>query len=308
MGGGGRSSPCGFYMSTENLIGAVSLAPAARSRGLRLREPSILPGFRLSLGITLAYLGLIVILPLTALAIRPWEIGLSGVWRTLTEPRVAAALKLSFSLSAYAALANAGFGLLIAWVLTRYEFPGRRLLDAVVDLPFALPTAVAGIALTTLYAPSGPLGAIAARFGLKTAYSPLGIFIALVFIGLPFVVRALQPVLQDLDREVEEAAQTLGASDLQRVVHVVAPALAPALVSGVTLAFARAVGEYGSVVFIAGNMPLKTEIAPLVIVMKLEQFDYAAAAAVGLAMVAISFGALMAINLAQLLIARRGRR
>jgi sulfate transport system permease protein len=193
-------------------------------------------------------------------------------------------------------------------VLVRYEFPGRRLLDAMVDLPFALPTAVAGIALTALYAPTGPLGSLAEKVGLKTAYSPLGIFIALVFIGLPFVVRAVQPVLQDLDREVEEAAQTLGASDFQRIVHVVLPALAPALISGVTLAFARAVGEYGSVVFIAGNMPMKTEIAPLLIVIKLEQYDYAGAAAVGLAMVIISFGALILINMAQLLLARRGRR
>jgi sulfate transport system permease protein len=196
----------------------------------------------------------------------------------------------------------------VAWVLVRYEFPGRRLLDAFIDLPFALPTAVAGIALTALYAPTGPLGALAAKIGVKTAYSPVGIFIALVFIGLPFVVRALQPVMQDLDREVEEAAQTLGASDWQRVRHVVFPALAPALISGVTLAFARAVGEYGSVVFIAGNMPMKTEIAPLLIVIKLEQYDYAGAAAVGLAMVVISFGGLILINAAQLLLAGRGRR
>jgi len=275
---------------------------------MRWRERSILPGFGLSLGITLTYLSIIVLIPLIGLAIRPWELGLAGVWRTLTDDRVGAALKLSFSLSAYAALLNAFFGLLIAWVLVRYEFPGRRLLDAIVDMPFALPTAVAGIALTALYAPTGPIGALAEKVGLKTAYSPLGIFIALVFIGLPFVVRALQPVLQDLDREVEEAAQTLGASDLQRIVHVVLPALAPALISGVTLAFARAVGEYGSVVFIAGNMPMKTEIAPLLIVIKLEQYDYAGAAAVGLAMVVISFGALILINTAQLLIARRGRR
>jgi len=285
-----------------------------RGRGLwkpplsRWRVPSILPGFGLSLGITLAYLGAIVIIPLAALAIRPWEIGLSGVWATLTDERVARALMLSFSLSLYAALLNAVLGLVIAWTLVRYEFPGRRILDALVDLPFALPTAVAGIALTAIYAPNGPLGSIAARFGIKTAYSPLGIFIALVFIGLPFVVRALQPVMQDLDKEVEEAAQTLGASDLQRIVFVVAPALAPALISGVTLAFARAVGEYGSVVFIAGNMPMKTEIAPLLIVIKLEQYDYAAAAAVGLAMLAISFGALIVLNIVQLLIARRGKR
>jgi sulfate transport system permease protein len=285
-----------------------------RGRGLwkpplsRWRSPSILPGFGLALGITLAYLAAIVIIPLAALAIRPWEIGLSGIWRTLTDERVAKALELSFSLSLYAALLNAVLGLLIAWTLVRFEFPGRRILDALVDLPFALPTAVAGIALTAIYAPTGPMGALAAKVGLKTAYSPLGIFIALVFIGLPFVVRALQPVMQDLDREVEEAAQTLGATDIQRVIHVIAPALAPALISGVTLAFARAVGEYGSVVFIAGNMPLKTEIAPLLIVIKLEQYDYAGAAAVGLAMLAISFGALVALNIVQLAIARRGRR
>jgi sulfate transport system permease protein len=294
--------------------GQLTLSPiptaggAARPRLARWRERSILPGFGLSLGITLTYLSIIVLIPLIGLAIRPWELGLAGVWRTLTDDRVGAALKLSFSLSAYAALLNAFFGLLIAWVLVRYEFPGRRLLDAIVDMPFALPTAVAGIALTALYAPTGPIGALAEKVGLKTAYSSLGIFIALTFIGLPFVVRALQPVLQDLDREVEEAAQTLGASDLQRIVHVVLPALAPALISGVTLAFARAVGEYGSVVFIAGNMPMKTEIAPLLIVIKLEQYDYAGAAAVGLAMVVISFGALILINTAQLLIARRGRR
>ena len=286
----------------------ASAGGAKRPRLSRWREHSILPGFGLSMGVTLSYLGLIVILPLVALAIRPWELGLSGIWQVLTEDRVAAALKLSFSLSAYAALLNAPLGVLIAWVLVRYEFPGRRLLDALVDLPFALPTAVAGIALTAIYAPNGPLGELAAKVGIKTAYSPLGIFIALVFIGLPFVVRALQPVMQDLDREVEEAAQTLGASDLQRVVHVVLPTLAPALISGVTLAFARAVGEYGSVVFIAGNMPMKTEIAPLLIVIKLEQYDYAAAAAVGMAMVIISFGALILINTAQLLLARRGRR
>jgi sulfate transport system permease protein len=273
----------------------------------RLRGHSILPGFGVSLGITLAYLGVIVVLPLTALALRPWELGPAGIWRELSDDRVAAALKLSFSLSAYAALLNAPLGLLIAWTLVRYRFPGQRILDALVDLPFALPTAVAGIALTAIYAPNGPMGALAAKVGLKTAYSPLGIFIALVFIGLPFVVRAIQPVLQDLDREVEEAAQTLGANDLQRVAYVVMPALGPAMISGVSLAFARAVGEYGSVVFIAGNMPMKTEIAPLLIVIKLEQYDYAGAAAVGLAMLAISFGALIVINTVQILLARRGR-
>ena len=267
----------------------------------------MLPGFGLSLGITLFCLGVIVVLPLTALAVRPWELGLDGVWKALSAPRVAAALRLSFGLSALAALLNAPLGLLLAWTLTRYAFPGRRILDALVDLPFALPTAVAGIALTAIYAPTGPLGSIAAKLGIKTAYSPLGIFIALVFIGLPFVVRSLQPVMQDLDAEVEEAAQTLGASTLQRVIRVVMPALLPALISGVSLAFARAVGEYGSVVFIAGNLPMKTEIAPLLIVIKLEQYDYAGAAAVGLAMLAISFSALIVFNLAQTWLAGRGR-
>ena len=274
----------------------------------RFVEPSILPGFGLSLGFVLVYVALIVLIPIAALALRPWEIGLDGVIRTLTDERVAAALKLSFGLSFAAALVNAPLGLLLAWTLTRYEFPGRRVLDALVDLPFALPTAVAGIALTTLYAPTGLLGSFAEKFGVKTAYSPLGIFIALVFIGLPFVVRSVQPVLQDVDRDVEEAAHTLGASDLQRIWRVVIPTLTPALMSGVTLAFARAVGEYGSVIFIAGNMPLKTEIAPLLIVIKLEQYDYAGAAAVGLAMVVISFGALILINALQIRMAGRGRR
>jgi sulfate transport system permease protein len=288
--------------------GAVAPVQAERRRRSRWVEHSILPGFPLAMGITLTYLGAIVVLPLIALAIRPWELGLDGVWKALTDDRVAAALKLSFGLSAIAALVNAPLGLLLAWTLTRYEFPGRRILDALVDLPFALPTAVAGIALTAIYAPNGPLGALFAKIGIKTAYSPVGIFIALVFIGLPFVVRALQPVMQDQDREVEEAAQTLGANSLQRAVFVVLPAIAPALISGVSLAFARAVGEYGSVVFIAGNLPMKTEIAPLLIVIKLEQYDYAGAAAVGLAMVAISFGALVLINTTQIFLARRGRR
>ena len=282
-------------------------AVARRPRRSRWVEPSILPGFGLSLGFTLFYLGVIVILPLIALALRPWELGLSGVWHALSAPRVAAALKLSFGLSALAALLNAPLGLLLAWTLSRYQFPGRRILDALVDLPFALPTAVAGIALTAIYAPNEPLGAFFGKLGIKTAYSPLGIFLALLFIGLPFVVRAIQPVLQDLDREVEEAAQTLGATSFQRAVMVILPAIGPALISGVSLAFARAVGEYGSVVFIAGNLPMKTEIAPLLIVIKLEQYDYAGAAAVGLAMVAISFGSLIVINWLQLFLAGRGR-
>ncbi len=294
-------------MIDQAIFRPVVPAAAKRPRLWHWREPSILPGFPLGLGITLLYLSLIVVIPLAALAIRPWELGLSGFWRVLTDERVLRAFRLSFGLSILAALLNAPLGLLIAWSLTRYQFPGRRILDALVDLPFALPTAVAGIALTTIYAPNGPIGALAAKFGIKTAYSPLGIFIALVFIGLPFVVRAIQPVLQEVDREVEEAAQTLGASSFQKAFLVILPAIAPALLSGVSLAFARAVGEYGSVVFIAGNMPFKTEIAPLLIVIKLEQYDYAGAAAVGVGMLLISFAALIVFNAAQILLARKGR-
>jgi sulfate transport system permease protein len=286
---------------------AAALAPLAGKPRSRWKQPSILPGFPLAMGWTLTYLGLIVVLPLIALVVRPWELGLSGIWETLTEPRVLAALRLSFGAAFLAALTNVPIGLLVAWTLTRYEFPGRRLIDAFVDLPFALPTAVAGIALTAIYGPSGPLGSLFAKIGIKTAYNPVGIYIALLFIGLPFVVRTIQPVLQDLDREVEEAAHTLGATNLQRFWLVVLPAVLPALLSGFSLAFARAVGEYGSVIFIAGNMPLKSEIAPLLIVIKLEQYDYAGAASVGLAMLAISFGGLLAMNGVQLFLARRGR-
>lgn len=286
---------------------AAALAPPAARARTPWKQPSILPGFPLAMGWTLTYLGLIVVLPLVALVVRPWELGLSGVWQTLTEPRVLASLRLSFGAALLAAVTNVPLGLLVAWTLTRYEFPGRRIIDAFVDLPFALPTAVAGIALTAIYGPSGPLGALFAKIGVKTAYNPVGIYIALLFIGLPFVVRTVQPVLQDLDREVEEAAQTLGATTFQRFWLVVLPAVAPALISGFSLAFARAVGEYGSVIFIAGNMPLKSEIAPLLIVIKLEQYDYAGAAVVGLAMLFISFGALLAVNGIQLFLARRGR-
>jgi sulfate transport system permease protein len=261
----------------------------------------------LMLGYSVVYLSLIVLVPFSALFVKTASGGWGHFWETITAPRVVASYWVSFGLSFFAALVNGVFGFIAAWVLVRYRFPGRRILDAMVDLPFALPTAVAGIALTAIYAPHGPLGALAAKVGIKTAYSPLGIFIALVFIGLPFVVRSLQPVLQDLDHEVEEAATTLGANALQRAIRVILPALAPSLISGVSLAFARAVGEYGSVVFIAGNLPGKTEIAPLLIVIKLEQYDYAGAAAVGLAMVAISFGSLVLINTLQLRLARRGK-
>lgn len=285
----------------------AALASPPRTPRRRWLQPSILPGFPLAMGWTLMWLGLLVVLPLTALVLRPWAVGLSGIWSTLTEDRVLAALRLSFGVSLLAALTNVPLGLMTAWTLTRYEFPGRRIVDALVDLPFALPTAVAGIALTAIYGPTGVLGEPLAKLGIKAAYNPIGIYIALLFIGLPFVVRTVQPVLQDLDREVEEAAQTLGATNLQRFRLVVLPAVLPALVSGFSLAFARAVGEYGSVIFIAGNMPLKSEIAPLLIVIKLEQYDYAGAATVGLAMLLISFGALLAVNGLQLVLARRGR-
>jgi sulfate/thiosulfate transport system permease protein len=284
----------------------MTLLMAAKSRW-RWRQHSLLPGFRLSMALTLFWLSAIVVIPLIGLAIRPWELGAAGVWAALSDERVLHALQLSFGAAALAALVNAPLGVLIAWVLVRYRFPGRRYLDALVDLPFALPTAVAGIALTAIYAPNGPLGSLFGHLGIKTAYNPVGIWIALLFVGLPFVVRSVQPVLQDLEIEVEEAANTLGATAFQRITQVVLPAVYPALLTGVGLAFGRAVGEYGSVIFIAGNLPGVSEIAPLLIVIKLEQYDYAGAAAVGLAMLAISFGALILINLAQTWLTRRGK-
>jgi sulfate transport system permease protein len=272
----------------------------------RRARPRLLPGFRLSLGLTVAYLSLVVLVPLAALAVRPWAHGPEAVWAVVSSPRVLAALRLSFGASAVAAAVNSVMGLVVAWVLVRSRFPGKRLLDAVVDLPFALPTAVAGIALTALYAPNGPIGGLLADLGIKAAYSPLGVVIALTFVGFPFVVRSVQPVLQDLDAGVEEAAATLGASAWQRTRFVVLPAIRPALVTGVSLAFARAVGEYGSVIFIAGNLPLRTEIAPLLIVVKLEEYDYAGAAAIGLTMLLLSFVILMAVNAVQRVIAPPG--
>ena len=273
----------------------------------RWKEPSVLPGFGPAMGFTLAYLSLLVLIPLAALIARPWEHGLEAAWRTATEPRVLAALRLSFGTALGAAALNAVMGVVVAWALTRYQFPGRRILDAAVDLPFALPTAVAGIALATIYGPNGWVGHLLAPLGIKVAYTPLGIFVALVAVGLPFVVRSVQPVLQDLDAEIEEAAETLGANAIQRATGVVLPVLLPAVITGFSLAFARAVGEYGSVIFIAGNMPMKSEIAPLLIIIKLEEFDYAGAATVGLAMLVLSFAGLIGINLLQLALVRRGR-
>lgn len=270
-------------------------------------EPSPIPGFGLSLGVTLFWLCLIVLVPIIALAVRPFELGLSGFFDAVSSPRVFAALELSFLTALVAAMINAVIGLVIAWVLVRYRFPERGLLDAAIDLPFALPTAVAGIAFTALYAPTGLFGGWLAELGIKAAYTPTGIVIALVFIGIPFVVRTVQPVLIDLERELEEAAATLGASRLQTLRRVIFPALMPALLTGFSLALARGVGEYGSVIFIAGNIPLVSEIAPLVIIIKLEQFDYAGAASVGLAMLMISFAILLAINLVQRWLDKRER-
>ncbi|WP_425067998.1 sulfate ABC transporter permease subunit CysT [Reyranella sp.] len=276
-------------MSVAALRGSTSIPRT-------FREPSALPGFGLTFGFAVSYLSLIVLLPLAVLLARAADLGLDGIWRVATTPRVLAALQVSFFISAAAALVNAVFGSIAAWVLVRYEFPGKRLLDAAIDLPFALPTAVAGIALAALYATNGWIGSLFAPWGIKIAFTPWGILVALIFIGMPFVVRTVQPVLQDLDREVEEASATLGASRAQTVFRVVLPALLPALLTGVALAFARAVGEYGSVIFIAGNMPFVSEIAPLLIVTRLEEFDYAGAAAIAAVMLAISFLALLAIN------------
>ncbi|KAA5601822.1 sulfate ABC transporter permease subunit CysT [Blastochloris sulfoviridis] len=275
----------------------MSLATHATT--FRFRQPSALPGFGLTFGFAVTYLSLIVLIPLGVLVARASGLGLEGLWQTATSPRVLAALKLSFGVSFAAAAVNAVAGLVVAWVLTRYAFPGRRLLDAIVDLPFALPTAVAGIALTAIYAPNGWIGGLLAPLGVKVAYTPLGIFVALVFISLPFVVRTVQPVLADLDREIEEASATLGASRAQTVLRVILPSLLPAVLTGFALAFGRAVGEYGSVIFIAGNMPFVSEIAPLLIVIQLEEFNYAGATAIATIMLAIAFVSLLAINLIQ---------
>ncbi|MBE9605779.1 sulfate ABC transporter permease subunit CysT [Acetobacteraceae bacterium H6797] len=257
-----------------------------------------LPGFGLSLGLTLFWLTAIVLIPLGALVARPWELGVAGVFHSLADPRVLAALRLSFLGALAASAINVPLGLAAAWVLVRYDFLGRRLLDAMVDLPFALPTAVAGLALTALYASNGWVGAPLAALGIKVAYTPLGVMVAMSFVGLPFIIRTVEPVLRDLPTDAEEAAATLGATRGQIVRRVVLPALAPATLAGFTMASARAIGEYGSVIFIAGNMPMVSEIAPLLIVVRLEQFDYAGAAAVGLAMLSLSFLLLLGLHLA----------
>ncbi|HET7083887.1 MAG TPA: sulfate ABC transporter permease subunit CysT [Rhizomicrobium sp.] len=256
----------------------------------------VLPGFTLSLGFTLFYLTSLVLIPLLALLLRPLSLGLDGFWAAISTPRVLASLRLSFGTALLAAAIDSVFGCIIAWVLVRYRFPGRGLLDAVIDLPFALPTAVAGIALSTLYAPNGWIGSLLIEHGIRIAYTPWGVLVAMTFIGLPFTVRTLEPVLSELGLEIEEAAATLGATRVQTIGRVVLPMLMPALLTGAAMAFARGVGEYGSVIFIAGNIPAVSEIAPLLIIIKLEQYDYAGAAAIGVVMLATSFVMLLALN------------
>jgi sulfate/thiosulfate transport system permease protein len=263
----------------------------------RPKRASVLPGFGLSLGFTVTYLGLVVLIPLSTIFAKSAGLGWSGLLAAVTSPRVLASYRLSLLASLTAAVVSAVFGLIVAWVLVRYRFPGSRLVDALVDLPFALPTAVAGIALTTLYGPNGWLGSRLAFLGIKVAFTPLGVVVALTFIGLPFVIRTLQPVLEDLELDVEEAAASLGATRWDTFRRVLLPSIRPALTTGFALAFARAVGEYGSVVFISGNMPMRTEIAPLLIMTKLEQFDYAGAAAIAVVLLLISFTLLIAINI-----------
>ena len=266
---------------------------------------NVLPGFNLSLGYTIFYLSLIVLIPLSAAFIKTTELSLNEFWAVVSTPRVVASYKLTFGASFIAALINAVFGLLTAWVLVRYTFPGKKIIDALVDLPFALPTAVAGIALTAVYSNNGWIGSWLEPHGIKVAFTPLGVVVALTFIGLPFVVRTVQPVLEDLEAETEEAAASLGANRWQTFYKIIFPAVWPALLTGFALAFARAIGEYGSVIFIAGNMPMVSEITPLIIITKLEQYDYAGATAVAVVMLVISFILLFAINGLQWWLSRR---
>ncbi len=286
----------------QQLTAGASLQP------LRFRTRSVLPGFNLALGFTLLYLSLIVLIPLSALLFKTATLGWGGFWDVVSSDRVLASLRVTFLTSFSAAVINGLFGLVVAWVLVRYTFPGKRVLDALVDLPFALPTAVAGITLATLYAPNGWIGQYLAAYGIKVAYTPLGIVVALTFIGLPFAVRTVQPVLADLEAEVEEAAASLGAGRREVFRRVIFPAIFPALLTGFALAFARAIGEYGSVIFIAGNMPYVSEISPLLIVAKLEQYDYAGATAIAVVMLLLSFALLLGINALQWRASRKGAR
>ena len=285
-------------MTATSTIAQTLPTPASR-RAFFFRKHSVLPGFSLALGYSVVYLALIVLIPLAAVFFKSATLGWAGFWRVVTQPRVLASFELSFGASLIAAGINVVFGLILAWVLVRYRFPGKRLIDALIDLPFALPTAVAGIALATLYAKNGWLGSILEPLGIEVAYTRLGILVALVFIGVPFVVRTVQPVLEDLEAEVEEAAACLGANRWQTFWIVIVPYLTPALLTGFALSFARAVGEYGSVIFIAGNMPMVSEITPLMIITKLEQYDYAGATAIAVVMLLASFILLLLINILQ---------
>jgi sulfate transport system permease protein len=276
--------------------------PSARSRGAPFR---VIPGFGLSLGFTIFYLALIVLIPLSAVFLKTFTMTWEAFWAAVTSERVMASYRLSFGASLIAAALNVVFGGIVAWVLVRYRFPGKRFVDALVDLPFALPTAVAGITLTSLYSTNGWIGQYLAKLGIKVAFTPLGVVLALTFIGLPFVVRTVQPVLEDVERELEEAAASLGATSLQTFLRVVLPTITPALLTGFALAFARATGEYGSVIFIAGNIPLVSEITPLFIITKLEQYDYAGATAIAVVMLIASFLLLLSINLLQAWARRR---
>ncbi|MDB5532815.1 MAG: sulfate transporter, permease protein CysT [Hyphomicrobiales bacterium] len=269
------------------------------------RQPSVIPGFGVTFGFAMVYLSLIVLIPIALLIVRTMELSWQEYWAVISSERVLAALRLSFGAALIGAMINAVFGVIVAWVLVRYEFPGKRLIDAIVDLPFALPTAVAGIALTAIFARNGWIGQYIEPFGIKVAYTSLGVVVALTFVGLPFVVRTLQPVILELEREVEEAAATLGANRYQAIFRVILPTLLPAILTGFVLALARGVGEYGSVVFIAGNIPYRTEIAPLLIVIRLTEFDYSGATAIATIMLAISFVMFLTINLIQAWARRR---
>jgi sulfate transport system permease protein len=298
--------------STEMQVATLPRLSRAYFRGRawrdHFRRDSALPGFGLTLGISLFYLCLVVLIPLSATIIKSFALGPGAFWAAATAPRVLAAYRVSFGCALLAAAVNLIFGLLVTWVLVRYRFPGRRLLDALVDLPFALPTAVAGIALTALYAPKGWIGQHLLAYGVKIAFSPAGIVVALIFIGLPFVVRTVQPVLETLEPAFEEAAATLGATRLQTFFRVVLPVLMPSLLTGFAMAFARGLGEYGSVIFIAGNMPMVSEIAPLLIITKLEQYDYSGATAIAVTLLSASFVMLLTINLLQAWARRAGER
>jgi sulfate transport system permease protein len=305
------NSPASAIAMTRDLAldRNLRIASAFDPDGVRVpaqrRRPGVLPGFGLALGFTLVYLSLIVLIPLSATFLKTSQLTWPAFVDAVTAPRVMASYRLTFGASLAAAAVNAVFGLLVAWVLVRYRFPGRRIADALVDLPFALPTAVAGIALTGLFAANGWIGSLLAPLGVKVAFTPLGVFVALTFIGLPFVVRTVQPVLETLPAELEEAAATLGATRWQTFARVVLPIVLPSLLTGFALAFARAIGEYGSVIFIAGNMPMVSEITPLIIITKLEQYDYAGATAVAVVMLSASFALLLAINLLQAWTRRR---